>query len=492
MLIIAPMLTLDRWMLRTAGCVVLCAALPRVRAQDGASSPFSGGFSSFSDEIAPLSPLSARPSDDVPTGIPVLESDEAPELWEDIDDIFEDLPEGGESSAAIEAAATQSGPGDVFQSLPTGYESPAGGYTPAPSRLAGWTFGALTSITYDSNAQQSPGGLGRPIESDWIFALTPSVGYRTVGGEWFFAANASVGWRHYFQTEPSDGYDIGMNFQVGYDGPKLDASLNVNYTFQEGYNRYYNSTILNNNFVAQQQLGIGMSGSYRMSSKTSMTASLNANGLAPSGTAYNNTRGYRANLGMRWKATGLTSLEGGISHSQQSGDRQFDRTTLGPYVGLDYKLAKKVALDARVGLDFVTSSGPGGNSDQFVPLDMGLTYNASALWGMNFSVFRDVNADQATSASYRERLGARIGYHRKIRRATLNLGAGYETNNYTGLANIRGNDSDYYNADASISMPVFANRANASLFLRYRNEESDSTFRNWDGYQIGMSLGASF
>jgi hypothetical protein len=518
---IAPMSILNHWMIRATGCAVLCATLPQLQAQeqsqDGVST-LSNGIPSLTDTVS-VTPVATEPMPveappeviQSPTAIPVAESPplappvlypvadgtaaDATEPWSDVDDVFEDLPEGGQSSADIEAAATEAGldgTGDLFQSLPTGYESPGGGYTPLPSKLKGWTLGISARLTYDSNAKQSPGWPVAPVQDDWIFSLTPSIGYRTVGGEWYTSINASLGWNHYFQTDPSDGYNIGMNLQVGYEGPKLDASLNLSYSFQEGYNRYFNGGGRNNNFVSQHNVDLGLSASYRLSSKTSMTGRLSTNALAPTGNQYNNTQSFRGDLGMKWKATGLTDLEGGVSYSQQSGDRQFDRSTIGPYIGVNYRLAAKVALDARVGLDVVSFDGPGSSSDMFVPFNLGLTYNASSLWGLNLSVYRDVNADQSTSASYRERLGARLGYHRRIRRAMLNLGASYETNSYNGIANRRGDDGTYYSLDTSLSMPVFSDRASASIFVRYSDEDTDNINRSWDGYQIGASIGASF
>jgi len=319
--------------------------------------------------------------------MPVMnEPVEGTDPWADVEDVFEGSSDGGESSAEIEAAAAAQSNADAFSALSSGYDAPGGGYTPMPTKLKGWTLGISGSITYDSNAKQSPGWPLAPIQDDWILALTPSIGYRTSrASNWYAAVNASFGWNHYFQTDPSNGYNIRAGLDLGYEGPKLDASLNLSYSYQEGYNRYFNSG-LNNNFVNQQHLDLSARAAYRLSSKTSFTADLSSNAFSPSGRQYNNTQNTRFNTGMRWKATGLTSLEGGVSYSQQGGDRQFDRWTLGPYLGVDYKLAAKVKFNARVGLDFVNFDGPGilggGGSDVFVPVNIGFTYNASALWGM--------------------------------------------------------------------------------------------------------------
>jgi hypothetical protein len=468
----------------------------------GAAAANSGGAgaqpAAAGGEAAPAvipAPLAMPVEGSVPEAMPV--TDEAPaetDPWTDEEGIFEDLPEGGESSSEIEAnsvAAAAGGSADAFSSLPSGYVTPSGGYTPLASRMAGWTFGLMATMTYDSNPKLSPGWPLAPIEDDWLFTLTPNIHYRSVGGLWFVEADGTFGWNHYFSTDPSDGYDVRTTFKVGYDGPKLKADMHLTYRYEEGYNQYYY-----NQFIAKQYLGFGASARYRLSSKTSLTASLDAYGNMPSENQYNNTQSYRASAGMRWKATGLTVLNGGLSYSFQTGERQFDRWTLGPYIGVDYKLSAKVKFNGRIGMDFVNFDGPGllggGGSDQFVPVDLGLVYTASALWAMDLKVYRHVSPDGSRLASYRETFGARLGYHRKVRRVVLHLGANYETNNYYGVASVTGNDFSYYATDATLTMSIFRGRADASVFVRYRNGSGDAVYRNWDGYQIGVSLGASF
>lgn len=376
---------------------------------------------------------------------------------------------------------------DGLVPLPSGYQTPVvTGGTPLADLLDGWTFGAATSVYYDSNVRRGGGGAYGEEEDDIVFTLTPTVGYRTVGGDWFVAASGSLGWMHYLDTAPSDGYNIGATCQAGYAGPKLKASVTLNYSYNEGYNRYYG-----NAFISQHNLSLGMSAAYRLSAKTSFTAALRAHGLLPSGTQTNQTEGYGLDAGMRWRATPLIHLDAGIGFTQQSGDYQADRRTIGPYLGATYQLGEKVDLTGRVGLDLVEFDGAGASSDLFVPVSVALNYRASALWGADLALVRDVSAEGAV-AGYRETFSVRAGYHRRLGRARWNLGASWQFDSYGGSGGGMRGERDYVVYDTSLSMPVLRGGATGSVFARYSEENGGGYGRSWDGYQLGVSLGASF
>ena len=444
---------------------------------DGVTEPGADGWVPFEgDELfGPLPDGFAEPGED---GWLPLEGEE----------LFTPEPDGlGEPDRGM----TPGGP-DAFAPLPSGFSaSPGGGGTPLSDLVDGWSFGASSSVYYDSNAQRGSGGALDPVEDDLVLSLTPRIAYRTVGGDWYFGASGSFGWIHHFQTEPADGYNIAATLQGGYEGPKLKVGATLNYGYNKGYNRYYG-----NEYIAQHSLSLGVSGSYRLSPRTSLTSSLNLSGLAPSKDFTGDTQNYGANFGVRWRASPLVNLDGGLGYTLQSGDLQADRQTLGPYIGGSYRLRKKLSFNARVGFDYVDNGGSGG-SDFFMPVRLSVNYEASSLWGMDLSVFRDESGNGGAGGGYRERYGVRAGYHRRIRRTQLQLGVSYEQDELDdpsrgpGGMDLSGGDGDYLNLDASLSMPVFHNRANASIFTRYSNEDG-SDGREWDGYQVGMSLSVNF
>src|SRR5690606_37647935 len=107
---------------------------------------------------------------------------------------------------------------------------------------------------------------------------------------------------------------------------------------------------------------------------------------------------------------------------------------------------------------------------------LGLNYQASRLWGLNLSFLRDPQVNPSGSGGFTEVNSLRVGYHHKIRRAVLNLGLSYQVDN--ALANdgtsSGGSNQDYLSLDGSISMPMFYNTCNGSVFLRYSDEDRGS------------------
>ena len=119
----------------------------------------------------------------------------------------------------------------------------------------------------------------------------------------------------------------------------------------------------------------------------------------------------------------------------------------------------------------------GDSADPSFSASIGLSYQPSELWGMNFSAYRDMQTNPASSGGFTEVTALRLGYWHKIHQATLNLGLGYETNATESPDSVQSQpDLDFLTIDGSVSMPVFSNTCNATLFARYRNESGDPQF----------------
>jgi hypothetical protein len=92
----------------------------------------------------------------------------------------------------------------------------------------------------------------------------------------------------------------------------------------------------------------------------------------------------------------------------------------------------------------------------------------------------------------------RLGYHRNIRRATLTLGVSYQTSTSAAPQGVSGRpDRTFLNFDSALSMPVFANTGNVSVFARYTDQSgvitsNDATGNSWDSFQMGFSISRNF
>ena len=76
--------------------------------------------------------------------------------------------------------------------------------------MDGWrsNSGTTETGTHQAEGEGDPSGLG-------AHTLFTNIG----GGTHTFAANGSFGFNQYFDTTPSNGYNIATSFELGYDGP---------------------------------------------------------------------------------------------------------------------------------------------------------------------------------------------------------------------------------------------------------------------------------
>jgi hypothetical protein len=188
----------------------------------------------------------------------------------------------------------------------------------------------------------------------------------------------------------------------------------------------------------------------------------------------------------------LTEFGPGVRYTSDTGES--GRTSIGPTLNMNYKLAKKVSMTSQVGMEF-SQYQDGGSTDPSLTTSIGLNYKASRLWGMNLSLFRGTQAHPTTAGGFDEITSLTLGYTRKIRRASLNLGLSYETN----VAQTTGNkatarpDTAYPNYNSSLSMPLFADKATGSVFFNYRGQSGTATTSgSGDSAQTGFRLGWSF
>lgn len=384
-----------------------------------------------------------------------------------------------------------SSPGLLAQALLQAPEVTApSGYTSTPTAFLasggdffdGLDIGISASFGYDSNVRQSPGLPVAPIEDDIFYTISPQLRYRTVGTDWFIGANASLDYTSYLDDSDLGGLGYTLGVQFGYEGNPLKVTGQIGSSYRTGVNRYYNSQSVDTlNFNAS------LAASYRWSAKTNFDARLGFSSSEPDGAAFGGTQNTNFDMAAMWRATPLFRVGPGIGWTLQTGDRQGDRETIGPIVRTNYQLSDKIAVDGTFGLDFV--DGPGG-SDTAFSMRLGANYRASALWGMNLSLYRGTQADVSRAGQFRETSSVRLGYYRKIRRVNLALGVSYETNDYSNNLVVAGGPGDYLSFDASLGMLTIRERVQASLFYQYNDQSGGN--RDWDGYRVGVSLNSSF
>ncbi len=453
---------------------------------------------------AVISPISSTPDDlasdtATPFTLPVSGSTEGGENFEPGESAAEAPPPPDDRSAPWVAAPggySMQVPGASRSGLPfapSGFTSanpgfPMGGVTPGEGIFDGFSIAATFSGTYTSNATRSPGEPFAPIQDDFIFGLGGSISYLSKSTDWTFGGSYTGKYNQYLELSEYTGYDQTLGLVGNYDGTKLTASLTAGVSYTQGNNRYYSSE-----FVQQTSYNFGLNVRYRLSSKTSLQGNLGQTFSTTSESSFNDTESFNLGLAALWKYSKLTEFGPGVRYTFLSGGNRDSRTSIGPELLVNYQLATKVSLNSRVGMEF-SSYESGGSADPSITGSLGLTYNPSRLWSMNLALYRGSQADASSADVFTDVSSIRLGYVRKIRRATFNLGLSYELNSYqtSGNSSTTANqDRNYFSIDGSLGMPVFSNTCFASIFLQY-DDQSSTTTDTWDAVQSGFSISRKF
>ncbi len=378
---------------------------------------------------------------------------------------------------------------DVMPDIPSGFSEsagPLGGI--GEGILDGFHFSTSLSALYNNNITQSPGQPIAPVLDDFILSLGGMAGYRTTGSDWTFGAAYNGNYNTYLDNSRFNAYNQSGSINANYQGGRLSASLNTGISYNEGANRFFNTAEI----VKTTSISNSLNARYQVSSKTSLAGNLGYSFTTSRGN-YNDTRSFNAGVSALWRYSSLTEFGPGLRYTRNTGGGGGDRTSIGPTMSVNYRLSTKVSLTSQVGADFV-SYDSGGSADPTLFTRIGVNYRASDLWGMNLSLVRDARADPSQADAYNEITALRLGYNRRVRRATLNLGVSVEKNSFEASSNsaaVPRDDRDYFAIDGSLGMPVFSNTTSASVFMRY-NEQRGSARDTYDAFQCGLSLSRQF
>ena len=342
------------------------------------------------------------------------------------------------------------------------------------------------TASYESNVTQATGRSGDPVIDDFIMSLGGSISYLSKAREWTFGGRYAGDFEVFLDNSDFNGFNQSGAFFANYSGSKLDAGLIAEVVRERGGNRFFGVS----QFVEQTRASLGLTASYEVSAKTVITANSNYSYLTASGGDFEDTRSFSAGIAAIWKYSAVTQFGPGIRFTTDSNGGN-DRSSIGPTLNVNYQLSSKLSLNTRLGVDFIDFSTT-GSADPSTSILLGVNWNASRLWGMDLAVYRDTEADPSLSGGFNEITAIRLGYYRKIRRATLTLGVGYEmAESVGGVAEAARPDRDYLTLDASLGMMIFRESAEAKIFARY-SDQNGSGSESFDSTLIGFSLNKTF
>lgn len=374
-------------------------------------------------------------------------------------------------------------------SAPSGFATNPGSLadTAVGAILDGFHYNAYLLGRYDSNVTD---GNSRHLrnsdeDEDYSLILGGSASYRTRGTRWYFGGNIGGAYTQYFNRTDLDGFDWNTGLSGGFTGEKLTVGATFSIDDQKGANRRYAD------YVRQTTYNYGLSASYRLSGKTSISSSSSLSFTRSDG--YGDTTDFSTGLYLGWKANSRLSLSPGIRYTQQRGDIQGDRTSIGPALGASYLISNKLSVNGMYGLDFVDYEKRSGN-DISHSVSLGAQYRGSDLWTSNLSLYHGLRPDPVNDGTYSQTTSLRLGYTRKIRRFTLGLGASYEITNSEddGSSSRNAGDRDYIGLDASLSTLTFRNTTHLSIFTSYTTQMSKRSENEFDSFECGFRLSRSF
>lgn len=406
----------------------------------------------------------------------------------------ETSPESSDADFSNNVGSPPQWEGGLPSSPAMGGARPSGfANTPANMPLGGSFLGGLregldfaVSLTgaYDTNPSRGYVPTGETTEGDFFTGLIGTVNYLSRASTWTYGARYTGGYTQYFKQSELSGYNQNAGASLNYNGGSLSASLNVGVDFGSGANRYYESV------VDEISYRYGLNARYRISKKTSLTGNISQSITSSSGDIERETESFDMGASALWQYSQLTEFGPGIRYTMRSSDSAQERTSIGPTATVNYKLSEKVSLNSRVGMDFAQYEN-GENADPSLYTSINLIYNASPMWGMSLSLLRDTQASYTTPGDFEESLSLRVGYGRKIRRAILNLGAGWEMRSTENSTATSSTDREFLTLSAAIGMPIIADQYNASVFTLY-SEESGNGTQSWDSLVTGFSISRKF
>lgn len=370
---------------------------------------------------------------------------------------------------------------------PSGYE-----WTPNPlygglaSLRQGLTISLNSSLAYSSNFNQSSGGAGNSEDGETTFSIGSSISYSRRAERLSYGASLSLGYSTYFGNSDNNGVTYNFGANAGYQSGPLNVRATYGTGKSQGVNRYYDGA-----FVKLTSHSTSVSAGYTLSPKTSLNANLGYSWTQPDSGNFGQTESLSLGGAFMWQATQFFSIGPGISWSRASGELQADRESFGPTLSASYNPGRRFSFNGTIGLGFSEYSGSNATDTSF-NANIGVNYTPSEWWSANLSLHSGTSADGSYAGAFRDSTSLRLGYTRKISSASLSLGAGYTIDDSSVPNGTAGKgSSDHLSFDASMGIPIFANRANSSIFYSWSKQSGDG-WTDWTGHQFGVSVSTSF
>ncbi len=341
-------------------------------------------------------------------------------------------------------------------------------------------YSLSTVASYTSNASLNDGG-----DSDLILSINPAAYYTTDpegGARNVVTAYYTPSYQHYFSDSSRGGFDQSGGVSFSTSGARASVGAFLNIAQSSGADRitgdYSESTIISG----------GLSGSYQVAPRTSLTAGLTA---ARSSFSTEGTGGdvYSAQFGASWAATERLSVGPSLRYSRTEAETTGVRSATGLLFNASYSATDRIDLSASIGAEMVDHSRLSGSEGPSLTGDLSLGYRINELWSTSASI-RYANIPAPRDAGYVVNdLSFSAAVTRELLRGSLSAGATYSFSSYELVvpAAADRDDGKTLNLFLSYSRPLPWQRLSFFSSVNYSQSFSEEDWTQWS-VSTGLSI----
>lgn len=339
---------------------------------------------------------------------------------------------------------------------------------------------------YNSNVNNGNArGADRPEQSSVVITPNLSLNYTRQNEDWTLGGGVTISRRQILDQSDLNATNYSLQGSATYSGAALSVGGNVRFASSEGVNR------LNADFVQQETIATGLTADYRISPLTSVSVGWNYS--RGTGAQLVDVESYNTNASVLWQATPLLSIGPGLRYAVRTGGQALgDLTQIGPTISVNYQLGTVLSISSTFGYN--RTETPARDEDvNRTNWSVALNYQRER-WAVNLGMNRDIQPVFIAGGGFDLTTSYTLGYTRRLGFGQLGVNLSYNHRDPEDSGVVVGNarDSEFLNLRASLSFPVFAERANFNIFAGWNEQTANDGDFSWDGYQIGSGLSYSF
>ena len=245
-------------------------------------------------------------------------------------------------------------------------------------------------------------------------------------------------------------------------------------------------------FVESGTLTIGVSGSYQVSGKTSLNASVAAAMTDYETAGFSSTDSYTGQVTAYWEATPLFRIGPSLRFSTTESATSGDRDAWALLVRAGYTLTDKVSLSASAGVEFEEHSrvAAGGDETRFTG-DFSGGYRLDDLWSFDARVnYRTLPSPSTMNYSIDD-LGFTFSVSRNLDNGSVRGGVSYSISDYeaVGPVMIVRPDEELFGVFLAHRINLFDERVALDSAVRFSDNNG---LVDWDRFQLSTGFNFVF